>query len=176
MLSPTSTLLTLASAAHGAERFQGPRAEPIKALIASFPNPRQVTLAEAATTLASVSSPIVAGMLPSEDFLRFWEIASLPEPARTRCERQRQNFIQWFEDRAVQFQLKTTDPIVLPTGTEILTLPWSDVREWVGAVAMFTVGSTLVRNNGGIYLALIATDGTRNFVPGPDFDGCSHEH
>jgi len=145
-------------------------------LVNTFPVPRQVKLEDATSALARTSPPIVAGILPDEDFLRLWEINALPADARHRCEQQRQNFIEWYENRAVQFGLAPGDPIVLPRGKDRLTLPWSDVREWVSTVTLFTVGSTLVRNESAIFLAFIAVDGTMNLVPGPDYDGCSHDH
>jgi hypothetical protein len=145
-------------------------------LVTTFPVPRQAKLEDATSALASASPPIVAGMLPGEGFLRLWEIDALPADARHRCEQQRQNFLQWFDDRAVQFQLQSSDLIVVPRGQDRLTLSWSDVRDWVSAVTLFTVGSTLVRNEGAIFLAFIAVDGTMNFAPGPDYDGCSHDH
>jgi hypothetical protein len=176
MLTSTSILLTLESATHGATGFLGPRAASILELVAAFPEPKRAELKDAPAALAAASMPIVAGMLPGEGFLRFWELDGLQAEARHRCEQQRENFVQWFEDRAAQFKLQPSDPIILPNGPSRLTLPWSEVRDWVSAVTMFTVGSTLVWNEGAVFLALIATDGTMNFVRGPDYDGCSHDH
>jgi len=145
-------------------------------MVTSFPVPRQANLEDAPSALASATPPIVAGILPGEGLVRLWEIEALPAEARDRCEQQRQICLQWFDDRAAQFQLLPSDLIVVPRGQDRLTLPWSDVREWVSTVTLFTVGSTLVRNEGAIVLAFIAADGTMNFVPGPDYDGCSHDH
>lgn len=173
MITPTASLLTVLSARHGAAHFSGPRADAILGIIRGFPEPQRVPVAPGTAALAGLPGPVVAGMLPSEDFLRVWDVGALPPEHRAQCEHERQNFISWFERRATHFHLQPSDAVLVPTATTPIEVTWADIAEWVGSVTLFNTGATLVRDGGRIVLALVGTDGSVNATLGPDSDGCA---